>query len=472
MKKRTLALVIMTLLVVSILPLSTARDNPRISNDKNIRSTRDTQKIQGTLQVDIYDDFDNHKSWTEYSITDTAGNTYKIDSKNVNFEAGDTISVEGSVSSGEITASKISLINSSNQRSISTGQRNVALILVNSIDNPIQPISTREAWNKVFSPSTKYSLNSYMYETSEGKLKINGKVFGWYTVNLSESDLCNGAWQKGYKAADNDIDYRQFDTLIVAFPRTNCPWGGLAQPAPSRTNTSEGWIYLYRASINGMDMLDNGAVSHEFGHILQLRHANDLECDTTTLGKPCSTIEYGDQFDIMGLASSPYNGHFNSINMEKLNWLNNDNIAVTSNSQSIKIYPIEIPSKKVKFVKVPINSNYSYYLEFRRPIGYDIDGYNFGMNIYNKDIYDGVMIRMNKVISPNSFGQNSAANSQLLDMTPKSNPASSPEYWVQLHDSLDVVLREGNTFTDQVNGIQITTIDVTEEYVEVSITKI
>ena len=93
------------------------------------------------------------------------------------------------------------------------------------------------------------------------------------------------------------------------------------------------------------------------------------------------------------------------------------------------------------------------------------------MNIYNKDIYDGVMIRMNKVISPNSFGQNSAANS-VMDMTPKSNPASSPEYWVQLHDSLDVVLREGNTFTDQVNGIQITTIDVTEEYVEVSITKI
>ena len=93
-------------------------------------------------------------------------------------------------------------------------------------------------------------------------------------------------------------------------------------------------------------MLDNGAVSHEFGHILQLRHANDLECDTTTLGKPCSTIEYGDQFDIMGLASSPYNGHFNSINMEKLNWLNNDNIAVTSNSQSIKIYPIEILVKK------------------------------------------------------------------------------------------------------------------------------
>ncbi len=54
------------------------------------------------------------------------------------------------------------------------------------------------------------------------------------------------------------------------------------------------------------------------GHNFGLYHAHTLECGTTTLGSSCTTNDYGDTIDTMGLQSA---GHYNAFQKERLGWL-------------------------------------------------------------------------------------------------------------------------------------------------------
>src|SRR5262249_35189918 len=93
------------------------------------------------------------------------------------------------------------------------------------------------------------------------------------------------------------------DHVVYAFPyASSCGWNGAAQVSGSRS-----WI-------NGSYSLRT--VGHEQGHNFGENHSKATVCDQSG----CSTVEYGDDRDIMGM--SGVIGHMNAYQKERVGWLN------------------------------------------------------------------------------------------------------------------------------------------------------
>ncbi|WP_432470562.1 Ig-like domain-containing protein [Amphritea sp. HPY] len=300
------------------------------------------------------------------------------------------------------------------------GEQKTAVILVNFQDDTSQPWTVDQVRDEVFNQT-----NNHIQENSYQQTWLNGDVFGWHTLPLSSSSCDHNAIASAAREAaqNSGINVSGYDRQVFIFPRlSSCGWAGLGTVGGSPSTT---WI-------NGS--MRWKTISHELGHNFGLYHSHSLECGSVVIGNTCSTYEYGDTTGVMGSASA----HFNAFQKELLGWLDASSITTISNSGTFDLDTYATSEggapkalKVLKGTDAVTGDKTWYYLQYRRPSGYD-SGLN---SITNTS--EGVVI---------STGSDSSRNtSYLLDMTPETSS------WY------DPALAVGQQYYDGNAGVDIST---------------
>jgi hypothetical protein len=317
-----------------------------------------------------------------------------------------------------------------------TQQRRVAVIMFNFPSNPVQPYTVSQVKDVLFYSSR--AVDKYYREVSFGKMMLtgfsqpDGDVFGWYTIPSDAVDCDTSGWINEAKvlAANDGFIASNYDHVIT-----------IGEPYPGSCGATRITGAFGRDIRIWGTVLSESIVTHELGHCLGLAHANAYKCLDMN-GNPVSILpntsnclneEYGDQFDVMGMAGqmAQFNGY------HKLEWLEPQNLlTITSSSQAgdYFIKPIETPSAGLQILRIVRTPGQYYYLEFRQNTGFDQP---LGSTT---SITNGVSVRL--------AGTNPGGNSWLLSMNP-------PDFGVR-----GAALEAGQTLLDATFGITLTTLSV------------
>ena len=292
------------------------------------------------------------------------------------------------------------------------GEQKVGVFLVNFTHDKTYPLSMEAARSLVFS-----TLNSFILENSYGKTWLTGDILGWYTIpfDVMKCNLLTINEEVHAIASREGVDLSSFIRFVYLFPFQLCvviPGSATVGGNPTRM-----WVN------GGFNIRTLG---HEFGHNLGLSHSFSYKNGVYR--------DYGDTLDIMGYPGVI--GHYSSPHKERLGWIKegaeilivdkDGEYPLASYSQST--FP-EFP-KVLKILKSNVNGAKTYYyLEARRPIGWDT--YLFS----NTNVSTGVVFHVGDPLHP----------STLLDLTPETS------------SFLDPALTVGKTYVDKEAGITITT---------------
>ncbi len=302
--------------------------------------------------------------------------------------------------------------------------KKVAVILANFQNDTSQPIDQAQARDRVFTGST--SSNAYYKEISFGARSLvgntdpNGDVFGWYTIDFSNTPCDYSAWGTNArsKAQAAGVNLAAYDHIIHYFPRTSaCSFSGVGQ-LPGRYN----WI-------NGSS---SQTIAHELGHNFGVHHASSYRCTSGGVNVPisstCTPSEYGDPFDVMG---GRYR-HMSAFQKGRLGWFETANTVTVSANGDFNVVPLETKSSSgIQSLRVRIpNTAEFYYVEYRQSFGFD----NFSATA---PVVNGVLIHR-----ATDYG--TVVRTLLID-----NQATTTTFD-------DAALSVGQTFTDSVASISIT----------------
>ncbi|WP_462159915.1 Ig-like domain-containing protein [Pseudoalteromonas sp. GB56] len=305
-----------------------------------------------------------------------------------------------------------------------TGEQKTLVLLLNFQDAPdLQPWTEQEVQDMVFG-----RVNDYFLEASYGQTWLSGDVRGYYTMPIDTTCDYFGMDQHARQVAqDNGVDLSQYQRLVYMLPKNDsCGWRGQGTVGGTPS----------RAWLNGE--LNLMTIGHEIGHNLGLKHAKELSCGSGYISDSCVAVTYGDKFDIMGKSE----GHFNAFNKERLGWLTQSagEVVTANDDGNFILEPLTAAaSGSAKALKVRRGTDSStgaslwYYLEYRQAQGFD--SFMAGTAATN-----GVLVHLNQ-------SKDDIESSQILDMTPKSS----------IYDLDDAALVAGNTYTDEVAGVSIST---------------
>ena len=202
------------------------------------------------------------------------------------------------------------------------GEKKLLYIRVCYPDEASEPITAAEAGRLMGEVNEFYRTQSY------GKFKLVSTVTpllmlplaktnyfpesDWYWDAYMLLDNAREAARKaGYDPADYDLDAVRFN---APFQRSF----GLIGESGLWMTSSDAWI-----------------TSHEIGHNLGLQHANRW---SGPLNGPGANVEYGDQFDIMGLPTDYQLVGFHFLNKRALGWLSDVNVTRPSSSGVFRLY--------------------------------------------------------------------------------------------------------------------------------------
>ncbi|HEY3037528.1 MAG TPA: NEW3 domain-containing protein [Pyrinomonadaceae bacterium] len=315
------------------------------------------------------------------------------------------------------------------------GEQKVLVLLVNFQDKQTQPWTTTQARDVMFT-----SVNDFYQESSYQQTWLTGDVFGWYTLPISSTTCDQNAIATYAKQAAiaAGVNLSAYNRYVYAYPSLSCGWIGWGTYGG---NPSEAWI-------NGVFTLKN--VGHELGHNFGIYHARALDCGADVVGSNCSYIEYGDTLDIMG--STSVTAHSHAAQKERLGWLNygvSPAITTVQTNDTYWIDPYETMGSNPKALKILKSTDPTtgkktwYYVELRRPIGFDsfISG--------NSSVLNGVIIHTGT--EAYSFDE------YLLDMTPATSSFTD--------SALDV----GRSYNDPSTNVTITPISVSDSGANVAV---
>lgn len=288
------------------------------------------------------------------------------------------------------------------------GVRNIKVLLYNFPDYPGEPFTTNGANSLMF--TNAWSVNSYFQENSYGQLTLQGDSAGWYTMPDFASNYCTFS-------TNNDLGYDCNNNKLIQDALSVLP--------PDQTNnlsTYDDFVMVFEgvgtagvaAGLYKLISATNGfrldVVGHELGHWLDpdastLMHASGWTfCKAYPVGPDllhpntwCATERYSDDFDIMGAANSY---HLSMYHKEILGFLKATNIQVADHDGDYTLYAAEIATNAVQMIKIPLDHEMFYFLEYRRPQGFN------GPDTPQHAVapVDGVLIRLRVVLSPGTDG--------------------------------------------------------------------
>ena len=295
------------------------------------------------------------------------------------------------------------------------GEHRTMVILVNFMDAPNASTPTlAEVRSLMFGPG---GVSDFYRETSYQHAWLTGDVSGPFVVASTTAE-CDYNLIASLAQSAAGVAPGQYQNFVYAFSGSVCPWWGIGTVGGS---PGQAWI-------NGP--LRSIVLAHELGHTFGLYHSHALECGSVTFGDACSSIEYGDFFDTMGSTSQ---SHFNAVQKEILGWLGygvSPPLTQVLASGTYTIDPLEPAGRNPKALKVQTSLGDWFYVEYRRPMGFDTIAVNGDANVTN-----GVLVH---------YWNGQGNGVYLLDMTP------STDSW------MDPALGVGNTFSDPAGGVSIT----------------
>ena len=402
------------------------------------------QVLEGELEV-FYEDYEDHSKSRLHHVLKTADERVELHvSKNTDvnqLHSGLRVSAKGWSIDGNDNALFLDedknsiIISAQDSTSTSTtssgttttsidgtfGEQKTLVLLLNFRDKVQEPWTVQEAEELVFG-----TVNDFYRENSNDQTWLSGEVSGYLTLAVDEVCDINTIDNYAKQAATNNgLDTDSYDRLVYIFPEiSNCGWTGMGTIGATQS----------RAWINGAFTVNT--IGHELGHNFGLRHAQSLDCGVDIVGSNCTNFVYGDNIDIMGNGD----GHFNGFNKESLGWLSSTEITSVTSDGSYLVEPYEmLHSGIAKVLKIPRGTDPEtgkqlwYYIEYRQALGFD----SF---LEDKDgITGGVVIRL--------ATESDMKSSQMLDMTPGS----------VYDDFSDAALSVGESYTDSVAGVTITT---------------
>jgi hypothetical protein len=295
-----------------------------------------------------------------------------------------------------------------------TGEQRT-LVMVGNFNDTSVSCSVDEIRDIMFTDSVNNHVDALYQEMSQGEVTLSGDVIGPHTLNYASTDaMCDTAgWASALDAAAlaQGIDPSTYTRKVYVLPSQNsCGWAGLGSLGG---NPSSAWIM--RCDIAGV-------YSHELGHNLGMHHAST------------PSNQYGDSSDGMG-SSVNYLRKINAPHQEQMGWVPAYQIAGITESGTYDIAPLGIDPAQalapqmLKILK-PDASEY-YYLSHRQPLGFD-------KNI--SSAYHG------RTSIHTYTGDGSANRTFLLGK-----------------------LMDGETYSDAINGITISQLSHTSNYVTVQI---
>ena len=309
------------------------------------------------------------------------------------------------------------------------GTKSVAVLLFNFSNDTRQPWTTSTVRGVVFDNAS--SVNAYYQDVSYGQLALTGDVFGWFTIDASNQGCAYSTWasQARSMATAAGVALSSYQYVVYAFPQaSSCAWAGLAY-LPGTAS----WI-------NGAMSLR--VVGHELGHNFGVHHASTLSCTTggvrSTFGSSCSQSEYGDPFTIMGSASTR---HHVNWHRSQLGWASDVQTVTATGSYTLAAAPM---TGTPRLLRVARGDGTFLNLELRRPWG-SFDNFSTSDPAVN-----GVTIR----IAPSTT---SIVQSKLVDANPTTTSFS------------DAALGVGQSVSDPLTGVSITTVSVGASSAVVSI---
>ena len=205
----------------------------------------------------------------------------------------------------------------------------------------------------------------YWREQSAGRLAITTSARDWAAIPAPAS--CDSASLAA-----------MFNAATAANPSV---------PAPSLTNHVLVYFPRYavcsfagRATLLGGSSWVNGSLyvdvaAHELGHNLGLGHANLTTCTSggarVPLSGSCTTREYGDYADVMGIAMSRRSGNLNTALADYLGYANVTAIpAASASAVTVDLAPLASVSA-ARGVKIQVPAG-TVYVDFRPAVGRDV----------------------------------------------------------------------------------------------------
>jgi len=395
----------------------------------------DAVTVEGTLQFTHSDNFRTHQARYYYTLRQ-GGKQIRLQftHRRQDLANGMHLSVRGLLYKGRLHVDHVHRLARAPRTyaTVSPGPRKVAVLLVNFTNDTSQPWTPAQAASTMFTGAG--SVNQYFQEESYGAISMTGDVYGWYTLPMSNSGCAVSNWAAAANtaAANAGVNLSSYQHVVYAFPfADSCGWSGLAEMPGSRV-----WI-------NGYFMLQT--LGHELSHNLGVHHASSLTClngsARVAYSNSCSYSEYGDPFDIMGSAARQTSMYHKG----EFGWLDPLAQQTVTSSGAYTISPMEWAAGGVQSLRVPRGSGQYFYLEYRRPYG------SYDTFSPSDPAVNGVTIR----IAPDTSVINL---SYLIDTNATTSTFT------------DAPLRAGQTFTDSVDGITVSTTTVTGSGATVQVT--
>jgi hypothetical protein len=401
--------------------------------------------VEGRYTLIVGDDFDAGRARYEHAVIDDAGrmtpvefavmpdvllNGMRVAVAGTRADDGETIEAD------HVTILALAPARDAVQRGAGIAATAQAIaILVKFTDTATEPFTQAAVQTLVFGGPGTNSVAEFYKETSYGQQLVTGTVTPWLPLAIATPTTCtyssigtaadSAATAAGYNLAS-------YTHRIYFFPRVStCGWSGLATVGGGRAYINQAASLL--------------VVAHELGHNFGALHAASLDCGNAVIGGTCTSSEYGDSFNVMGNQRAM---HFAAFQKLDIGWITTANVAThASGTATYTLSPFESVGGTTYAVKIPARANRTYWLEFRRPLGFDAGLSGFPNN--------GVQMR---VASPfESICSGCADDTELLDATPLTTALT------------DGTLVAGKGFADWDTGITVSVLAATSTSAQVRV---